>query len=366
VNRPLLHRFGVIPRVLGIAAFSLILSWSLSGGATLAQTSAPTIGAGAEAVTAAMNLPQRAMDRAPYAALPSGGGSASDSSVQYVIEGLGLVDLPLVTVSGSGSTEAGPSASATSWTSSVNLFGGRVRVSGLKVSAGVSGADGQVSASGDVTIEGLVVDNVPVTPVELNHSIPLPGIGTVIAREVQIDPSDAVVAAHGLRVAGDPASGPLKGSQLIVAGAAAGIPGVPLAPPAVAAVPLSLVLQPRPPLDTLQPLTRLTSFDSNDNRSFDDNDNSSFGDDDDFENDNVSTASSGTSGSTRGTSGSTATLTQSSGTQTNTTQTVTTQTTTTQIVTTQVVTSQTTTTQASTTQTTTTQTSRGRGRGDPH
>ena len=75
------------------------------------------------------------------------------------------------------------------------------------------------------------MDNVPVAPVGLNHSIPFPGIGTLVAREVQVDPSGAVAMAHGLRITGDPASGPLKGSQLIVAGAAAGIPGVTLAPP---------------------------------------------------------------------------------------------------------------------------------------
>jgi hypothetical protein len=304
------------------------------------------------------------MDRAPYAALPAGGGSASDSAVQYVIEGLGLVDLPLVTVNGSSSTGAGPSASATSWTSSVNLFGGRVRVSSLKVSANVISAGGVANASGDVTIEGLVVDNVPVAPVELNHSIPLPGIGTVIAREVQIDPSAAVATVHGLRVAGDPASGPLKGSQLIVAGASAGIPGVPLAPPAVAAAPLSLVLQPRPPLDTLEPLARLTSFDDNDNSS---------SDDDNFENDNISgDVSAASSVSTRGVSSLTGTLSQSSGAQTGTTQTVITQTTTTQPVTTQttitqaVTTQRTTTTQTTTTQTSNVTTQTNRGRGKPH
>jgi len=254
-------------------AFSLVILWSLSGDYSAAQG----LGAGAEAVTAARGQPPKALDRSPYAAVPAAGGSASDSSVQYVIEGLGLVDLPLVTVNGFGSG-SNASASATAWTSSVYLFGGRVRVSSLRVSASASSPDGQPSTSGDVAIEGLIVDNVPIFPVELNQSIPLPGIGTVIAREVVTAPDEAMVFARGLRVTGETATGPLSGSQLIIAGTSAGIPSVPLAPPAVAAAPLSGVLQPRPPLGTLEPIAGSSSSGDNDNSSSDNNDNSSSND----------------------------------------------------------------------------------------
>jgi hypothetical protein len=274
-------------RVLGMTALSLAVMWTLNGDYGTAQG----LGAGAQAMTVAMGPPLKALDRAPYAAVPPAGGSASDSSVQYVIEGLGLVDLPLVTANGSG-IGSGVSASATAWTSPVNLFGGRVRVSSLRVSAAASGGAGAPNASGEVTIEGLVVDNVPVPVVELSHSIPLPGIGTVIAREVQMAPGGTTATANGLRVVGDPASGPLAGKELVVAQAAAGIPSVPLSPPAVAAAPLSSVLQPRPPLGTLVPLLAL---DDNDNFSSGDDDNDNFDSDDndnfDFDdNDNVVTA----------------------------------------------------------------------------
>jgi hypothetical protein len=170
--------------MLGMTALSLIILWSLSGDRGAAQG----LGAGSQALTVAMGQPQKALDRAPYAAVPAAGGSASDSSVQYAIEGLGLVDLPLVTASGFGSGSSGVSATSTAWTSSVNLFGGRVRISSLRVNASASSSGGQASASADVTIDGLVVDDVPVPIVEAGQSIPLPGIGTVIARDVQIAP----------------------------------------------------------------------------------------------------------------------------------------------------------------------------------
>ncbi len=247
--------------------------------------------------------PPKALDRSPYAAVPAAGGSASDSSVQYAIEGLGLVDLPLVTVNGFASG-SNASASATAWTSGVYLFGGRVRVSSLRVSASASSPDGQPSTSGDVAIEGLVVDNVPIFPVELNQSIPLPGIGTVIAREVVTAPDEAMVFARGLRVTGETATGPLSGSQLIIAGTSAGIPSVPLAPPAVAAAPLSSVLQPRPPLGTLEATIRTINSGDNDNSFSDDNDNFSSDDNDNVGNGNASEA---TRTPTRGTAGPTAT-----------------------------------------------------------
>ncbi len=294
-------------RILGAAAFSLVILWSLSGDYGAAQG----LGAGAEAVTAAKGQPAKALDRSPYAAVPAAGGSASDSSVQYVIEGMGLVDLPLVTVNGFGSGSTA-SASATAWTSNVYLFGGRVRVSSLRVSASASSPDGQPSTSGDVAIEGLVVDNVPVFPVEVNQSIPLPGIGTVIAREVVIAPDGAMVFARGLRVTGETASGPLSGSQLIIAGTSAGIPSVPLAPPAVAAAPLSGVLQPRPPLGTLEPIAGSSSSGDNDNSSSDNSDNSSSDNNDNFSSDSNDNVGNGNiiqaaRTPTRGTAGPTAT-----------------------------------------------------------
>jgi hypothetical protein len=277
----------VLLRVFGMTALSLLLLWVVNGDYGTAQG----LGAGAQAMTVAMGPPLKALDRAPYASVPAAGGSASDSSVQYAIEGLGLVDLPLVTANGSGSGTSGTSANATVWTSSVNLFGARVRVSSLRVTASANSTAGAASATGDVVIEGLVVDNVPINPVEPNQSIPLPGIGTVIAREVHIAPGGAIATANGLRIVGDPASGPLAGKELIVAQAAAGIPSVPLTPPAVAAAPLSSVLQPRPPLGTLVPLV---VRDDNDNfsSSDDDNDNLDSDDNDNFEidNDNVVTA----------------------------------------------------------------------------
>jgi hypothetical protein len=299
VSRKFLRRSSPAFRILGAAALSLGILWSLSGDYGAAQG----LGAGAEAVTVARGQPPKALDRSPYAAVPVTGGSASDSSVQYAIEGLGLVDLPLVTVNGFGSG-SNASASATAWTSGVYLFGGRIRVSSLRVSASASSPDGQPSTSGDVAIEGLVVDNVPIFPVELNQSIPLPGIGTVIAREVVTAPDEAMVFARGLRVTGETATGPLSGSQLIIAGTSAGIPSVPLAPPAVAAAPLSSVLQPRPPLGTLEATIRTINSGDNDNSFSDDNDNFSSDDNDNVGNGNASEV---TRTPTRGTAGPTAT-----------------------------------------------------------
>jgi hypothetical protein len=296
----------VLLRVLGMTTLSLLVLWSLSGDYGAAQG----LGAGAQAMTVAMGPPLKALDRAPYAALPAAGGSASDSSVQYAIEGLGLVDLPLVTANGSGSGGSA-STTATAWTSAVNLFGGRVRVNSLRVNASTNSTTGSASSSGDVIIEGLVVDNVPVPVVELNQSVPLPGIGTVIAREVQVAPGGATATANGLRIVGDPASGPLAGKELIVTQASAGIPSVTLTPPTVAAAPLSSVLQPRPPLGTLVPLS---GFGDNDNFSSDDddNDNFDFNDNENF-NDNGNTNTASTRTPTRGTgsSGATATATTS-------------------------------------------------------
>jgi hypothetical protein len=292
-------------RVLGMTALSLVLLWSLSGNYGAAQG----LGAGAQALTVAMGPPQKALDRAPYAAVPAAGGSASDSSVQYAIEGLGLVDLPLVTANGSGSSSSA-SATATAWTSPVYLFGGRVRVNSLKVNASANSSAGFPTASGDAVIDGLVVDNVPVSVLEPNQSIPLPGIGTVVARDVQIDPGGALATVNGLRIVGDPASGPLAGKELIVAQAAAGIPSVPLTPPTVAAAPLGSALQPRPPLSTLVPLVGFDHDDDNDNFSFDDDDNDNFSSD----NDNFGTGrgagiTNATSTPTSGTGGSGATAT---------------------------------------------------------
>jgi hypothetical protein len=301
-----MKRSATLLRIIGITVFGLIILWGVSGD----YGSAQGLGAGAEAVTAARGQPPKAFDRSPYAAVPAAGGASSDSSVQYAVEGLGLVDLPLVTANGAGSG-SNASASATAWTSSVYLFGGRVRVSSLRVSASASSPDGQPSTSGDVAIEGLVVDNVPIFPVEVNQSIPLPGIGTVIAREVVIAPDGAMVFVRGLRVTGETATGPLSGSQLIIAGTSAGIPSVPLAPPAVAAAPLSGVLQSRPPLGTLEPIAgssssgdNNSSSDNNDNSSSDNNDNFSSDSNDNVGNGNIIQAA---RTPTRGTAGPTAT-----------------------------------------------------------
>ena len=281
-------------RMLAVLGLSLGVLWGLSGDTGLAQTgSNEAIGAGAEAMTAAMGAPPRAMDRAPYAALLPAGAAASDSSDDYAISALGLVELPQADVDGGGGTGASSNASAVASTSAIDLFGGRVRANGIQAHARADVTAGQAHVSGDATIEGLVIDNVTITAVQIGQSIPLPGIGTIVAREVELDPSGQLVTVHALRIVGSASSGPLRGSQLVIARASAGIPSVALAPPGVAAVPRTGVLRPGSTLTPFEPIdltsahTSVSTDDSNDNFSFNKH-FSSDDDDDDDDNDNSS------------------------------------------------------------------------------
>jgi hypothetical protein len=233
------------------------------------------------------------MDRAPYAALSPAGAAASDSSDDYAISALGLVELPQADVDGGGGTGSSSNASAVASTSAIDLFGGRVRANGIQAHARADVTAGQAHVSGDATIEGLVIDNVTITAVQIGQSIPLPGIGTIVAREVELDPSGQLVTVHALRIVGSASSGPLRGSQLVIARASAGIPSVALAPPAVAAVPRTGVLRPGSTLTPFEPIdltsahTSVSTDDSNDNFSFNKH-FSSDDDDDDDDNDNSS------------------------------------------------------------------------------
>ncbi len=300
-----MRRAGALVRLTLVMLGALLVGATLRGDAGFAQgSSAPSTVGRAEAVTAAQGAPPRALDRSPYAALPQTGGSVSDSDLQYVIAGLGLVDLPVVSVHGGPASGPGDTATSTVTARNVNLFGGRVRAANIRVTARAGLLDGQVSVDGDAEIEGLTVDNVAYPAPAPSEAIPLPGIGTLVVREVQVTelgPGAASVAVRALHVVPDSTSGPLGTSELLVGAATAGAPDIVLSPPSVLAARQVSTLEPYVVIDSHVP----SSF-SNEN--FDDDDF----DDDDFESDNQTTASS--AGSLPSNAGSLASSAGSSGT----------------------------------------------------
>lgn len=281
-----------------IVTFALLLLPMVRGDVGSAQS--PTRGlasrVGAEAAAAITGSPPQAVDRTPYAALPPGGGDSADTAAQGTLGGLGLLDLPGVSVSGGPVSVNDGSATAIFTAYQVYLLGGRVQAQNVRVAARAETRAGQASVDGEIEMDTLLVDGIAVPAPMLNQTIPLPGIGQLVVRELLVDrpgTDRATVIARAFRVVPDETVSALGGEELIVGSAVAGVPNVALSPP------LTPQLQPRTTIAPILPLSTRSPIDRSLDTSRVDNDNLSF--DDNFEEDNESDDNVRTGGSTGGT-----------------------------------------------------------------
>jgi hypothetical protein len=252
---------------------------------------------GGEAYGLAVGSPAVGVPGAAYVQLPAEGGSVSDTSPGAGYgTGNAVGSTAKITTSSQGDLGSGTVTSTTT-VADGELLGGVVRAHDIRIVASVSGGH----PSAQVTFGTLLVAGIAYNNPQPNTRVDIPGVGYVILNEQLIggdgrDVAAIIVRAARLQITEPSLFDMQRGTDLILAHAAAGVPDV-IATRPVAAGPL--------PTATTVPWAPISAY-----RPVDTSISNGNGDDDNFHFDNsnsnnnvaaVATSATRTTGTTTGT-----------------------------------------------------------------
>ena len=163
-----------IKKAMMIAA-GLAAVLTLGPRASFAQTATTFSG---EAVALKATVVGISLALADTGALPSGGGSLSNSVASVSVAGIASADLLSSATSGSGG-----SSQSQSTLTDLNLLNGLVTATVVKSNSSASCSNGQASTSGNAQLVGLTVAGQSILTSNPNLSISLPGGISVIVNE---------------------------------------------------------------------------------------------------------------------------------------------------------------------------------------
>jgi hypothetical protein len=252
---------------------------------------------GGEAYGLAVGSPPVTAPGGAYVQLPPGGGNVADSSPGAGF-GLGNADASTTQIDTSSTGVVG-TGSVTSTVSMADgeLLGGVVRVRDVRVTATTTG--GRSTAT--VTFGSLIVAGVSYPNPSINQRIEVPGVGTVIVNE-QItgggggDTSSVIARAVHMQITASSVMDLPRGTELILAHAASGVPDIAASRPVAAAPTPTATDVPWASISPYRPV------DVSLNTNFNSNGNDNFGFDNSNDNGGVTTSPTAAATSTRGTS----------------------------------------------------------------
>jgi hypothetical protein len=220
-----------------------------------APSSLAAVRVGGEAYGLAVGSPATGVPGSAYVQLPPDGGSVSDTSpgAGYGV-GNSVGSTSKITTSSVGDLGGG-NVTSTTTVADGELLGGVVRAHDIKIVASVAG--GRPSAQ--VTFGTLLVGGLAYTNPQPNTRIDVPGVGTVIVNEQLVGGDGSSVGAIIVRGARLQITEPSlfdmpRGTDLILAHAAAGVPDVIATRPVAAGAAPTATAVPWAPVSAFQPI----------------------------------------------------------------------------------------------------------------
>jgi len=235
-----------------------------------------------EAYGLAVGSPPVAAPGAAWVQLPPEGGRVADSSPGAGF-GLGNGDASTTQIDTSAVGDPGPgTVTSTVALADGELLGGVVRVRDVRVTVSTNAGGGRAGSTATITFGTLIVAGVSYPNPSINQRIDVPGVGVVTVNEQILggngtDTSSVVANAVHMQITATSVMDLPRGTELILAHAAAGVPDI-VANRPVAAAPTATATD--VPWSTITPYRPV---DVSLNENFD-NDNSDF--DDNFDNGN--------------------------------------------------------------------------------
>jgi hypothetical protein len=226
---------------------------------------------GGEAYGLAVGSPAVGVPGAAYVQVPPEGGSVSDTSpgAGYGV-GNAVGSTSKITTASEGSAGAG-TVTSTVTVADGELLGGVVRAHDIRIVASVSG--GRPSAQ--VTFGTLLVAGIAYPNPQPNTRIDVPGVGIVIVNEQLVggdgrDVGAIIVRAVRLQITEPSLFDLQRGTDLILAHAAAGVPDVIATRPVAAGASPTATQVPWAPISDLKPVdTSISNGNGNGNDNFD-------------------------------------------------------------------------------------------------
>ena len=265
-----------------IVRFVVVLGLILVINATAGGMARPVgaVAVAGEAYALAAGAPPVVVGGSPSVSLPASGGTVTDATPGAGLGlGSGAGNADGLTASATGNADAG-TVTSTAAIDIVELFGGVVRATDLRVTATASASRGGSGSS--MTATSLTVGGLVYTDARPNTRVELPGLGYVVLNEQRVGgdgngSGSASINAIHLWVTVPSALGVPAGTEIIVAHAAAGVPDLD-ADRAVASGPLPSAtpvpwasLSPLAPIDISISDRNLGNGNGNDNFNFNSN-----------------------------------------------------------------------------------------------
>ena len=215
-----------------IVRFALVLGLILAVNAVAGGIARPVraVAVAGEAYALAAGAPPAVIGGSPSVTLPASGGSVTDATPGVGLGlGSGAGNADGLSASASGDPDTGL-VSSTVGVDIVELFGGVIRATDLRVTAAAS-IEGRGSAGSSMTATSLTVGGLVYTDARPNTRVELPGIGYAVLNEQLVGgdgagAASAEINAIHLFVTVPSALGVPAGTEIVVAHAAAGVPDV--------------------------------------------------------------------------------------------------------------------------------------------
>ena len=215
-----------------IVRFALVLGLILAVNAVTGGVARPAraVAVAGEAYALAAGAPPAVIGGSPSVSLPASGGSVNDATPGSGVGlGSGAGNADGLSATASGDANAGV-VSSTVGVDVVELFGGVIRATDLRVTAAAS-VEGRGSAGSSLTATSLTVGGLVYTDARPNTRVELPGIGYAVLNEQLVGgdgagAASAEINAIHLFVTVPSALGVPGGTEIVVAHAAAGVPDV--------------------------------------------------------------------------------------------------------------------------------------------
>ena len=212
-----------------IVRFVVVLGLILVINATAGGMARPVgaVAVAGEAYALAAGTPPVVVGGSPSVTLPASGGTLTDATPGAGLGvGSGAGNADGLTASATGNADAG-TVTSTAAIDLVELFGGVVRATDLRVTATASASRGGSGSS--LTANSLTVGGLVYTDARPNTRVELPGLGYVVLNEQRVGgdgngSGSASINAIHLWVTVPSALGVPAGTEIIVAHAAAGVP----------------------------------------------------------------------------------------------------------------------------------------------
>jgi hypothetical protein len=229
---------------------------------------------GGEAYGLAVGSPPATAPGGAYVQLPPAGGSVSDSSPGAGF-GLGNADASTTQIDTRSTGDAGAgSVTSTVTMADGELLGGVVRVRDVRVTATTT-SGGRATSTATITFGSLIVAGISYPSPSINQRIEVPGVGIVIVNE-QItggnggDASSIIARAVRMQITASSVMDLPRGTELILAYAAAGVPDVAASRPVAAAPTATATDVPWASISPYRPVdvSLNTNFNSNSNGNF--------------------------------------------------------------------------------------------------